>query len=63
MATRNGCVVVADAIRFVPVETEGSEFVLDDPQAEGGWPKFVFPSFRPFNLVGGGAVTDNNQNP
>lgn len=53
--------VVADAVRFVTAGSETSEFVLDDPDAEGGWPKFAFPSFRPFNLVGSGAVTDNNE--
>lgn len=53
--------VVADAVRFVSAGGDSDEFVLDDPDAEGGWPKFVFPSFRPFNLVGSGAVTDNNE--
>jgi hypothetical protein len=53
--------VVADAVKFQPMEKGAKEIVLDDPQAEGGWPKFDFPSFRPFNLVGTGAVADNNE--
>jgi hypothetical protein len=52
--------VVADAVRFFPTAA-GKEFVLDDPTAEGGWPSFVFPSFKPFNIVGAGAVSDNNE--
>ena len=29
--------VVADAVKFVPAETGTEPFVMDDPQAEGGW--------------------------
>jgi hypothetical protein len=53
--------VVADSVKFVPVEKGGKEFLLDDPQAEGGWPKFNAPGFKPFNLVGEGSVSDNNE--
>lgn len=53
--------VVADAVHFHPASGTEGAFTLDDPQAEGGWPKFNFPSFRPYNLVGEGAVTDNNE--
>jgi hypothetical protein len=53
--------VVADSVKFAPAVPGGKEFVLDDPLAEGDWPKYVLPTFRPYNLVGGGAVTDNNE--
>jgi len=53
--------VTADSVKFVPEGKNGSSFVLDDPQAEGQWPAFVVPTFKPYNQVGGGSVTDNNE--
>lgn len=53
--------VTADSVKFVPQEKDGAAFVLDDPQAEGKWPAFVVPQFKPYNQVGGGSVTDNNE--
>lgn len=53
--------VVADSVKFVPAAPEAKELLLDDPQAEGGWPATVPPTrFRPFNQVGTGSVSDNN---
>lgn len=53
--------VVADSIRFQPLAHSGKSFVVDDPLAEGGWPKTIPPTeFRPFNQVGAGSVSDNN---
>lgn len=53
--------VTADSVKFVSTESGGTSFVLDDPQAEGQWPPFVVPTFKPYNEVGGGSVTDNNE--
>jgi hypothetical protein len=56
--------VVADSVRFQPAPgspSEAKEFLLDDPLAEGGWPQFKIPDFRPYNLVGKTALTDENQ--
>ena len=53
--------VTADSVKFVAAEKGGASFVLDDPQAEGKWSPFVVPQFKPYNQVGGGSVTDNNE--
>lgn len=53
--------VVADSVQFVPQDGSGGTLLLDDPQAEGGWPATIPPTqFRPYNQVGKGSVSDNN---
>jgi hypothetical protein len=53
--------VTADSVKFEAAEKGGTSFVLDDPQAEGKWPAFVVAAFEPYNQVGSGSVTDNNE--